>query len=507
MKREIRDREAYQKVVEAFQKQHGKALYQGATIADIVAKTALPLQTVREMVPLAADEYNARLEVTESGEIRYSFPHGFTSKYRGFRAGLRRMMEKVTKGVKIASAWVFKVWIMVMLVGYFVLFMLIALASLLISMAASSSSSESRSSNRGGGFGGLYLASGIFNMIIRIWFYSELLNSMDRSMGRMERRTRLASKPQSRPLYKAIFSFVFGDGDPNADWPNRERQAVIAYIQANRGVIALPEFMALTGLSAQAAEERICGYCAEFGGLPEATEEGTVVYRFDALLLRAEERDRSFPGLSAPIKRLKPFSSNPAKMNGWFSVINGVNLLFGGYFLFNALGTGAILTQAHFNAASRIYGITYLLLSQLFANPLPVITVGLGLTPLLFSLLFWLIPCLRYLGTRKDNEGIKMENLRKDGFNRIWNTPLAFKAADINPKAVECKPSKLDAAKERIIKELGVYSSPEVEIDQQGETVYSFGELERERRALERYRSGIDPNASHLGATIFDSGA
>ncbi|MDR2483670.1 MAG: hypothetical protein LBD08_08585, partial [Treponema sp.] len=167
--------------------------------------------------------------------------------------------------------------------------------------------------------------------------------------------------------------------------------------------------------------------------------------------------------------------------------------------------TGAIVTQAQFKAASYLYGVSYLLLGQLVANPLPFLTVGLGLVPLVFSLLFWLIPALRYGGVRRDNEAVKLENLRKDAFARIWQAPLAFKAADIKPQAPECQPAKLDAARDRIIKELGGYSQPEVQAGEDGGMIYSFGELEREKRALERYRAGVDPDASALGAVVFDS--
>jgi hypothetical protein len=225
----IKDKAAYQRITDAFRKQK-----QGATVADVVAQTALPLETVKELVPAVADEYAGRLEVTESGEIKYSFPQGFNSRYRGFKAGLRRFTEKLGKGLKIASKAVFKVWIMVMLVGYFALFMIIALAALLLSVAASMSNSNSRSDSGGGGLGGLFLASHIFDLIIRIWFYSELAKSFD-----PQHPSRQPQK-NKRPLYKAIFSFVFGDDDPNADWDAREKQAVIAYLQVSKGVISLP---------------------------------------------------------------------------------------------------------------------------------------------------------------------------------------------------------------------------------------------------------------------------
>jgi hypothetical protein len=499
MEQPVRDREAYRKVIDAFRKCRN-----GATTADIVARTALPFRTVRDLVPLAADEYAARLEVTESGEIRYSFPRGFTSKYHGFRAGLRKVGGILKRGIKTFSAWFFKVWIMVMLLGYFVLFMLIALAALLLSTAAGSSNSDSRSSSRGGGVGGLYLASNIFNMIIRIWFYSELLSPRDNRSGSYRNRREGASR--GRPLYKAIFSFVFGDGDPNADWLTREKQGVIAWIRENRGVISLPEFMALTGNTPGEAEERICAYCAEFGGMPEATGDGTVVYRFDELLRRGDPRKGPiFPGLSAPLKRLRSFSANTKKLNGWFSLINGANLGFGAYFLFNALNTGAILSKAAFEASSYLYGVSYLLLSQVIQNPLPFITLGLGIIPLVFSFIFWIIPGIRYLGVKRDNEAIKMENLRKDGYARIWDKPLSVKTGDLNPQTGECRPKNMEAAQDRVVKEIGAYAVPEIQVDDAGAEVYTFAELAREKAALEKYRASIDPGAYSLGNVVFDS--
>jgi hypothetical protein len=329
MKQKINDREACRKITDACRKQKN-----GATVADIAGRTSLPLAMVKDLIPKVADEYSARLQVTESGEILYSFPQGFRSKYRGPGVFMRSVLEKVGKGVKIFASWLFKVWIMVMLIGYFALFMLLALAALVISLSGGSSGNSDSRSGRSGG--GLFFAGSIFNLIIRIWFYSELTKSMDPYY--YDRRQ---AKPGGRPLHKAIFSFVFGDGDPNADWETREKQAVIAYIQANKGVISLPEFVMLTGLKPLEAENAVTAFCVEFGGSPEATEDGTVVYRFDELLVRADTRDRSFGG-SSPVKRLENFSLNKTGMNMWFGIINGVNVLFGGYYLFNALNTGAV---------------------------------------------------------------------------------------------------------------------------------------------------------------------
>ncbi|MDR1655789.1 MAG: hypothetical protein LBR96_07310 [Treponema sp.] len=485
------DKEAYLKITDAFRRYR-----RGATVADIVAATALPLEKVRELVPLAADEFSARLEVTESSEIRYSFPRGFTSRYRGFAARFKRLTEKVLNGFKITVSFLFKIWIMFMLVGYFAFFMLIALASLVLSVAGSSNSS-----NRSRNGGGLYFASSIFNLIIRLWFYSELTKSVDRAF--YDSRYPQKQKPKGKPLHKAIFSFVFGDGNPFADWEEREQKAVIAYIQANRGVISLPEFMLLTGAKPDRAEEGIMAYCSRYGGSPEATEGGTIVYRFDELLKRQDLRDRSLGG-SIPLRPLGVFSGNEKKMNAAFSLINGVNLLFGGYFFWNAINTGAILTQAQFQASSYLYGFSYVLPSSFIADPLPLLTFVLGLVPIAFSFLFWLIPALRYLALRGGNEEIKMENLRRLAYGRIWEQGEGIKESDIEAPSAGCKPKQFSKAREKIMKEMGTYSIPEISAEGK-EAVYSFPDLEREKAELKKYRSAQPAGAPDLGKTIFDT--
>ena len=475
------DRKAYEKIVGAF-----KTRKKGATQADIAAATGLPLYTVKELVPRAADEYSGRLEVTESGEILYSFPQGFSSRYRGFVPFIRKFFNTLAKGSVTTAVFLFKIWIMVMLLGYFIFFMAIALAGLFLSVAASTGNSRSR---RGGN---LHFSMGIFNLIMRLWFYSELKNIF--SSGYIQRKPKQVSKP----LHRAIFSFVFGDEDPNVDWKEREKKTFIAFLREHSGVISLPEFMTLTGLRPDEAETEITTYCVEFNGSPEASEEGTVVYRFDEILLRSDGMGEKNTGLPLLLKSPRSFSSNPGKMNWWFSLINAWNLLFGTYFLYNAVTIG------HASPMGRIYWFVYTFVSA-FTNPLPIIVTFLGIIPLAFSILFWLIPLFRGIALKKKNKKLTFENFRRYAFRQIWKSPLAIKKTDLNPVNREASPSNLKDAQDRIIKEMGAYSIPEVTLDERKNEVYIFTDLDREKQALQKYRSSINPDASSLGKTVFDS--
>ncbi|MDR1428813.1 MAG: hypothetical protein LBI85_00860 [Spirochaetaceae bacterium] len=482
------EQRAYRKLVGVLRKRHGRA-----TAADLTAETALPLETVRELANAAADEFSGRLEVTQSGEILYSFPKGFTSRYRGFAVTARRAGRKCALALMSAGTWLFKVWIMVMLIGYFTLFVALAFVSLFISVSASRSNRSSGRDRRG-----VQLDFSIVTLLMRMWFYSELAGGPSR-YGRGYRGGAYQGNRSSvgkKPVYQAVFSFVFGDGDPNAGWTETEKKAVIAYIQAHRGVITLGEFMILTGKNPSDAQRDISAYCVEFSGSPEVSAEGTLVFRFDKLLPRSSGGQAS--ALSPPPKTLRIFSSNPKKTNGLFAVINGINLVFGSYFLFKSLTVGILYSQAQ-AAAQGLYGMTFALFEHVAANPLPLIGAGLGLAPIAFSFFFWIIPLLRSLYNRKENKKIQFENQRKEAYRLIWEHPDAVREHDIKTGSGENEKSR-----DRIIKELGAYSGVDVSINERGETCYTFTELRREKEAAGQYRADI--KNAELGDTVFDSG-
>ena len=473
----------YQKVVNSLKKRS-----KGATAADICALTALPLSAVRELLPKAADEYSGHLRVTQSGEILYHFPRGFISKYRGLGVFIKKAAGKLGVFIKKALAFLFKIWIMVMLIGYFLLFIAIALATVFLSAA-------SKSGGKGGKSGDL----GLFDLLIRLWFYSSLTRSND------DYRYPRKAKKDKRPMHKAIFSFIFGEEDPNKDWNTQLNKSIIAFLQFNNGVISLPEYMIYTGENSMEAEQSILSFCSKYSGSPELTEEGTIVYRFDELLLSADAK--KYKDLSPGIQRLKTFSSNSKKMNVGFIIINAVNLVFGSYFLYQTLTQGLLTTDLQYQLASKMYAYTHFFLGLFVQYPTVITATALGIVPVLFSIFFWLIPLVRYSLLKKDNEKIKLTNFKRFSFNKIWSALKKIRTDIFSPPGEECRPKDLNAARDRVIKDIGAISSPEVETDEYGETIYSFTELEREKKALNKYRASVDTSKSQIGEIVFDSDA
>jgi hypothetical protein len=493
-------------LLDVFRKRKGEA-----TTADLVAQTGLPTVQVETEVKAVSDEYGARLRVTESGELLYSFPSGFKSRYRGFLPTFLRGWKAFKKTAARVGAALFKVWIVVMLVGYFLLFVALALLAMLASVAVSMSgnSRDSRSSDRGGGglggFGGMM----IFDAIIRIWFYSELFK--DPYQRQYERGVRDQRRSQKRPLYKAIFSFVFGDGDPDIGWEAVEKKAVVAFIQAHKGVLTLPEFMSITGLPPAEAETRINRYLYEFEGSPEVTEGGAIYYSFPSLMRRKDRVDRSFGG-SAPMRPIAAFSANPKKSNIWFGVINAVNFLFGIYFTVESVAHHALLQTLYSgqyathlvmtHGGDAFYLFVHQLLSKLggITNPTALIGYALGAVPLAFSLLFYAIPAVRSWRLAARNERARVENLRRVAYRTVLDSPRAVKPEDIAPAEDAARPKNGRAA-ERIVTELAAWAGA----DPKADGSFEFAELARTQTEAAAVRASIDPSKFELGDTVFDS--
>lgn len=473
-----------------------------STVADLAGLTGLPLAQIEAELPAVADEFGARLKVAETGEILYSFPKGMRSRYKGFGPTMKRALRALKKSLAEASKFIFKAWIVVMLVGYFVLFLALALFAMVASVAVQrgGGGSDSRSDRRGGGgLGGLWLTTRLFDSLVRIWFYSELFKPPEARYREAERRR------ERKPLHKSVFSHVFGDGDPNRSWADVEKKAVLAFLQTHKGIITLPEFMAITGLDPADAELAINRYLLEFEGSPEVSEAGALYFSFPKLLARVGTTPE-FAGSSVQLKRLNKFSSNTPKADNVFRLVNAFNIVFGGYFLYNAVAVGgAFYVNTAKGIALRggfpfIYSATGYLFQMLgAANPVPGIFWGLGIVPLVFSALFFAIPILRSLRQKAQDEKIKFENLRRVVYRNILSARGLFRPESVDVSLDEATPADSRAA-DKIADRLAAWSGAEPVSGG-----YEFREIIRIQDEAERLRAAIDPSSFVPGKTVFDT--
>ncbi|MCX7024010.1 MAG: hypothetical protein NT080_05250 [Spirochaetes bacterium] len=492
-------------LVGAFRARKGEA-----TVADLVAATGLPNYQVQTEVRAVSDEYGARLRVTESGEIKYSFAGGMRSRYRGFGPSAARFLGALGKGVKAVAVFAFKAWIAVMLVGYFVLFLALAVLALVASVAASTAGKGDRKRSRGDG--GLFLVGRLFELIFRIWFYNEVWKSPERHAFENERRSEKTR--DRRPLHKAVFSFVFGDGDGRKEWDDTLRKDFVAFVRSRRGVIVLEEFMSLTGYAPLAAEEAINRFLVEFEGSPEVTSGGTIYYFFPELLKSEKALLDSGPR-SVRERPAVRFSVNPRASDRWFGIFNLVNLAFGGYFLagsaaaMGAIGSGAMAVDPFFGFHLFVLRLVAVFLPV--SDPVQLVFVGLGLVPVGFAILFYLVPFLRSMSVAALNREVALENQRRSVYSRVWSADGPLSAVDIGSGSGQGGMGEgkkhVSGQAVKVLEELAAYEGAQAVATDRGVMTWSFGEVARKRADAEAARAAIDLKRYELGGTVFDSGS
>ncbi len=470
-----------------------------ACLADLVADTALPRVQVEEQLPALADEFDARMRVTESGEMLYSFPRGMHSRYRGFGPALKRFMRGAGKVLQTILTYAFKAWIALMLVGYFVFFIALLVLFLVAGIAAQSGSKGRRSS------GGINLIGSILNLFVRIWFYSEFVKG---SQG-----SRVPVRDKKKPLHKAVYSFIFGDGDPNANWEELERKAVLAFIRKNSGIISLEEYMILSGKDPEEAATAINAYCVEFDGSPEASEDGSLYFSFPGIMRGVDVVAVSSNVMAAaPAKKLEAFSANPKSANVWFGIMNGVNILFGGFFLAGAglWGERALILLQRGSRALQsdipqfFYAFVLDLFSIFLANPVAAVSIGLGAVPLSFAFFFYLVPALRAATLKRRNENIKLENLRRAVYARAWSNPEMVEAETSFSSDPSLLPARASAPA-KLLDELAAHYPAKIDASPTGSYRYAFPDLKRTRESLAKLRAAVNTGDYELGKTVYDT--
>lgn len=472
-----------------------------ATVTDLVATTGLPNYQVQQTMNSVADEYQGQMRVTESGEILYYFPTGMRSRYRGFGPAFKRFFRGFLSTSAKVLSFAFKIWIMVMLIGYFVIFVGLLLLAMLASIAGSAATnSQGRSRGRDGlGFGGFFIVTRVIQIFIELWLYS----SLTKGQGQARRR-------RGRPLHKSVFSYVFGEGDPNPDWETVQKKAIIKYIQGNKGIVTVDEIVCLTGLDHNRSQELLNGYLVEFEGEPDVTQEGTLYYRFTELM-----KSRDLPSepqvRSAPVRALYQFSGNKRSTNRWLSFFNSFNLVFGAYFLYYGLfvygGSLPLVMPKSGAGFGGFYLMTSILSSRyLGLDPAVVLPIALGLIPVAFSVLFFVIPLVRRSREKAKNREIKQSNFRRRIVDRILQNPLYVDPMKFEPVGAEETVEGWEAFREESLKSFAAVKHADVEDIGDGHFLYKFPEVEREQKDIARLRSSIDVKDFDIGKTIYDSG-
>jgi hypothetical protein len=306
------------------------------TVGDVAAQAGLDINLAQQGLLALASDAGGHLQVAGSGEIVYLFPHNFRVVLRNkyFRMRLKEWWDKVWKILFYIIRISFGVLLLVSI-------LLIVAAIIMIVLAMNSSN---QSNNRRSSGGGMVMPRFWFSPNFFYIFYPDYYS---RRYQQRQQRSRVASEPSSMNFLESVFSFLFGDGNPNADLEERRWTAIGTIIRNNRGAVAAEQiapYLDDVGKGYDREDENyILPVLSRFNGRPEVSPEGEIVYHFPELQTTAT--GKSYQPVSAYLKefpwRFSQASSGQTMMAIGLGAVNFVGALVLG----NLLADGAIAAE------------------------------------------------------------------------------------------------------------------------------------------------------------------
>ncbi|MEB3224602.1 MAG: hypothetical protein VKJ86_02225 [Synechococcus sp.] len=365
------------------------------TVGEVATQAGLDLNIAQNGLYNLAAEAGGHLQVAETGDIVFEFPQNFRAILRNkyFKIRLQEWLHKVWQVVFFLIRISFGIVLILSIV-------LMTIAILAIVIAASSQDNNNNSRRR----------SSSFDLPWLIWWGPDLFRVFSPNYYRTGSRSD-ARSPMGRSqsgaqggmnFLEAVFSFLFGDGDPNPNLEERRWQTIGQVIQNHDGAVIAEQLAPyFDSLSATELEEEshMLPVLARFNGYPEVSPTGDLVYYFPELQVKAQER-RKVAVPSHLEEQLWTFTQAPTGQKFLAIALGGVNLVL-------ALMLGVLLQDV--TIVAELGGVV-LLVQVLY----PVL--------LSYAIAFLGIPLGRYFWLQTRNEKIANRNGQRQARAMILTT-------------------------------------------------------------------------------------
>ncbi|OLP16152.1 hypothetical protein BST81_22375 [Leptolyngbya sp. 'hensonii'] len=372
------------------------------TTGDVATQAGLEVNLAQQGLLALASEAGGHLQVSESGEIVYLFPKNFRSilQNKYFRLRLQEWWQKVWRVLFYLIRISFGIVLILSII-------LIVVTIIVIITATNSSRDSDDRHDSGGGGGAIYMPHFWFGPDFFWIFYPDYYDR------RYEQRYSQFNQEPQMNFLEAVFSFIFGDGNPNFNLEERRWQTIAAVIRNNKGAVTAEQiapYLDSTGQGfAQEYEEYMLPVLARFDGRPEVSPEGDIVYHFPELQTTAAgQRSKSVPAyLEEKPWRFSEAGSGQLMLAAGLGAVN----------LIGALVLGAMLRDGI--VAAKLGGLVA------FTQSIYGLLLGYGVG-------FLGIPLIRYFWVQWRNRQIEARNkerrIRSLQLNRAdENEPLQRK--------------------------------------------------------------------------------
>jgi flagellar basal body-associated protein FliL len=383
------------------------------TVGDVASRAGLDIKLAEQGVLALASDAGGHLQVAESGEIAYLFPKNFRTILRNkfWRVRLQDWWNRIWNTLFYLIRISFGILLIVSIVVIFV-----TIAIIMISL-----NSRQGDRDRDGGFsgGGFIFLPRLFFGPDLFWFFSPDYHRYRHYRTQTPQRSRRRGGDDSEMNFlEAVFSFLFGDGNPNADLEEKRWRAIATVIRNNGGAVVAEQIAPYLDDVGQGYEQEYEDYMlpvlTRFSGRPEVSPNGDIIYHFPALQVMAEKQGQQSVAsyLKEATWKFSNASSGQLTLAAGLGGVNIVGAAILGVFLQDLRAEGLVSQLGGW--VGFVDGIYWLLLAY-----------GIG---------FLAVPLVRYLWIHRRNRRIEARNEERQA-----------RAAMLNAAADELQP-KIDYA-------------------------------------------------------------
>jgi len=457
------------------------------TLTEAAALTGLAIDDTREALGALLTKYVCRLQVSEHGDLIYHF--GDTLRRRGAKTFAERLRQ-VGAWLWQAFTVVYKAWVALTLVVYFVIF-LVMLIALLLASRSRESSDRRRSSSLD--------IEPLLRLFLTIFHWRTVTEAIGYGRDRYGYRYRRYQptpgvlNTAKKNFIAAVYDFVFGPPRATRDPLHNERE-VAAFLRQNKGIIVTSELSALAGWTLPQAETFLTDCVIRYQGDTEISDNAVLYGEFDTIMRSVGAAEAGevihYWDEYEPEYEL---TGNTATYNLIIAGMNGFNLLFAALVLH---GSFNFLWQPQYGTAfAPLVGSGVLM------------TVLLGWMPLLFSVLFFAIPLGRLFRIQVLRQRQHRENIRKRLFKAIFARQGQPQTLAQVLAAVNADPDEETLSRrvvEQMMRELALDMAGDMTVTEAAEVQFAFPRITRELQeaAQLRRRRRVD---TALGQVIVES--
>lgn len=330
------------------------------TTADVVTRTGIHLEVARSGLLDLANRTGGHLQVTDTGEIIYALPQDF-----------RQVLLRKYVWLQV-RAWLDRLWS----IGFYLIkisfgILLIASISVVYLTILAITLATLFGDDSGGDCGDL---GGI--CVLDIFNFSSYNNSSSsysvrtttnvKNTERILKKTppiRAKTQRKSLNFLEAVFSVLFGDGNPNADLEQRRWSYIGNLIHRQQGVAIGEQIAPYLDDLGQGYEREYENYMlpvlTKFNGIPEVSSTGQLVYHFPDLQTTLKDVTQEFKRSPQILRERRwKFSKATPTQTNWAIGLFAANLV--GIAILALMLAGSAISSGLINmimTVLTIYGI------------------------------------------------------------------------------------------------------------------------------------------------------